>query len=178
MPMPESTTADERGAKCVAHNEAETATRLLIADPAVAASWFLVEDFNGYCFKKSLFLISELHDSWQAALRSRNRADWRVRSPHGQFRCVGFGRAFYDDEDEDLLVKEIVVGTEFALETLDVQLADFRGNAPRFYIHHFIPEGVLDMQLILARAAAAGVEVPRPVLIPRKPGAHSGWSWN
>jgi hypothetical protein len=43
---------------------------------------------------------------------------------------------------------------------------DFRLNVRQFYLCHFIPEGVLEMELALARAKVAGIEVPRPVVIP------------
>jgi hypothetical protein len=49
---------------------------------------------------------------------------------------------------------------------LGTKLSEFRYGVHDLYELHAIPEGVLDMELALARAAAAGVEVPRPVVIP------------
>lgn len=63
---------------------------------------------------------------------------------------------------------------EHNLESLGSTLYDFRRNVHEFYVWHFIPDGVLDMELALARAEEAGVEVPRPVVIPLKRDA--GWS--
>ena len=34
------------------------------------------------------------------------------------------------------------------------------------YTAHFIADGILDMELALSRAAAAGEELPRPAVIP------------
>lgn len=46
--MPEATAQKDREARCIAHNDAEREARLPIADSALAASWFIVQDLFGY----------------------------------------------------------------------------------------------------------------------------------
>jgi hypothetical protein len=225
LPLPESTPAKDREAKCIAHNEAERKARLSIADAALAASWFIVENFYGNA-RKQVFIITDLKDSWEDALPDPNRLAWSTRSVHGHFRIVDYDKRFhYSDDDEEgdvaadlppdmascgglnleslggTLVHQIRVpffrlGVPTALcASCHLQLlcsppspdapvrkemtnivgqSDFRRNVRQFYICHFLPDGVLDMELAIARAKAAGVEVPRPVVIPLK--RHAGWA--
>ncbi|KAK4097656.1 hypothetical protein N658DRAFT_526853 [Parathielavia hyrcaniae] len=100
FPLPTSTTADERAAKCVSHNEAERAVRLPMPDPAVAASWYIAEDFESYRCRKILRVIDDLRDSWEEALR--NPDDMGGNSAHGHFLQVvyGFDDGYWDSEDE------------------------------------------------------------------------------
>jgi hypothetical protein len=182
LPLPESTTAKDREAKCIAHNEAERRARLSIADAALAASWFIVENFYGNA-RKRVFIITDLKDSWEDALPNPNRLGWSTRSVHGHFRDVDYDERFHYSDDEELdeegdaaaeLPPDMVSRGEYNLESLGATLSDFRRNVHQFCICHFIPDGVLDMELALARAEAAGVEVPRPIIIPLKRDA--GWS--
>jgi hypothetical protein len=108
-------------------------------------------------------------------LRNPDGGDWLSRSVHGHFLNVSYDRRFYDSDDEELERQgkpTEFLASERSLELLGATLSYFRDNVRQFYICHFIPEGVLDMELALARAAAAGVEVPRPVVIPLTRDAH------
>lgn len=176
MPLlDQSMTANDQAARCIAHNEAERAARLPIADAAVAASWYIVESFmHGYNCSKELFFIGHLkEDSWEEALRNPDKVRWTEHSDHGYFRHVLYEKRFdYPDGDEEDRCKEFYPSVEFPLEHLGGHLSAVRDDAADFYLCHFIPEGVLDMELALARADAAGIKVPRPVVIPYRPGAH------
>ncbi|KAJ4303929.1 hypothetical protein N0V88_001529 [Collariella sp. IMI 366227] len=169
LPLPEATARKDRMARCMAHNDAEREARLLIADPAFAASWFIVEDFKAYFSRKRVFVINELQDSWEKALRTRNDRLERSRSAHGHFFNVSYDCPSSSDEEEieASWEKSCVPGQlccgEDHLENIGADLLNFRLNVKEFYSRHFIPEGVLEMELALARAAAAGIEVARPV---------------
>ncbi|KAK4153183.1 hypothetical protein C8A00DRAFT_43862 [Chaetomidium leptoderma] len=169
-----STTANDRAATCIAHNEAERGVRLPITDATIAASWFIVEDFEGYNCNKRIFVINDLKDSWEDALGD-DEEDWLSRSVRGHFLSVSYDRRFYNSDDEEL--EREGKPTEFfaperSLELLGATLSYFRDKVREFYISHFIPDGVLDMELALARAAAARVEVPRLVVIPLRRDGH------
>ncbi|KAJ4285990.1 hypothetical protein N0V88_008177 [Collariella sp. IMI 366227] len=159
LPLPETTTKKERIARCEAHNDAERETRLIIEDPVLAASWFIVEDFDAWPLRKRVFVIHDLQDSWEEALRTLDT---------GSYDCAPTS----EDEETDLTYLEdpVVPGQrcrgEERLEDLGTHLMFFRDNVNEFYVSHFIPKGVLEMELALARAEAAGIEVPRPVIIP------------
>jgi len=182
LPLPTSTTARDREAKCIAHNEAEPRARLSIADAAFAASWFIAENFYGNA-RKRVFVITDLKDSWEDALSNPNRLGWSTRSVHGHFRSVGYDERRHYSDDEELdeegdaaaeLPPDMVSRGGINLESFGGALYDFRRNVHEFYVWHFIPDGVLDMELALARAEEAGVEVQRPVVIPLK--RNAGWS--
>jgi hypothetical protein len=87
---------------------------------------------------------------------------------------VTYDRKYHGDEEDEEDEQEgrprrEFYASEYGLEWLGEKLVDFRGvrgNVFMFYQTHFIPDCVLDKQLALARAAAAGVEVERPVVIP------------
>jgi hypothetical protein len=173
LPLPEATAKKDRMARCMAYNDAEREARLPIADPALAASWFIVEDFDAYVTRKRVFVINDLQDSWEEALGTCNDRCVVSRSTHGHFFNIAYDctSSSDDEEIETGLEEPFVPGRlcrgEDRLENLGANLMDFRrGNINEFYVRHFIPEDVLEMELALARAEAAGIEVPRPVLIP------------
>ena len=185
MPMDVGTTAEERAARCIVHNEAEREERLAMADAAVAKSWYLAEDFYDGCCRKQIWVINDLKEDWEKALRQANarRPHWGpavkdtadVELVHGgQFLNVGYDRTdSYDPEVEEVDENGRPLPEFFArgysLEKIGEWLSEFRGvrgNVYMFFQTHFIPDGVLDKELALARAAAAGIEVERPVVIP------------
>ncbi|KAG7291438.1 hypothetical protein NEMBOFW57_001457 [Staphylotrichum longicolle] len=174
MPLRDlSMTAEDRAARCIRHNEAERAARLPIADATVASSWYIPESFQIRNYNKELFLICDLKDSWEDALRNPGKKYWREPSAHGYFRHVIYERKFGDsEEDDEDRERGFHPDVDQPLEMVGAALSMVRDDAQDFYTCHFIPEGVLDMQLALARADAAGVEVPRPVVIPFRPDAH------
>ncbi|KAH6844583.1 hypothetical protein B0I37DRAFT_165312 [Chaetomium sp. MPI-CAGE-AT-0009] len=173
LPLPESTTVKDRKAKCIAHNEAERRARLSIADAALAASWFMVENFYDRS-RKQVFIITDLKDSWEDALPNTNGLGWSTRSGLGEFRIGFYDERFHYSDDEELDEEDMVPREGLDLKSLGAHLYEFRYNVRPFYMYHFIPDGVLDMELALARAEAAGIEVPRPVVIPLKRDA--GWT--
>ncbi|KAG7291423.1 hypothetical protein NEMBOFW57_001442 [Staphylotrichum longicolle] len=173
LPLPEATTRKDRMTRCVAHNDAEREARLLIADPALAASWFIVEDFDADFTRKRVFVINDLQDSWEEALSTYDYQYADSRSPHGHFFDFAYDCTSSSDNEEierSLEEEPFVAGLrcrgEERLENLGTHLMYFRDNVVEFYVSHFIPEGVLEMELALARAEAAGTQVPRPVVIP------------
>ena len=173
LPLPEATAKKDRMARCIAHNDAEQEARLPIADPALAISWFIVEDFDAYCSEKRVFVINDLQDSWEEALRTCNDRCVVSRSTYGHFFNISYDYTSSSDDEEmetsweEPFVPGRLCRGEDRLENLGANLMDFRrGNINEFYIRHFIPEGVLEMELALASAEAAGIEVLRPVLIP------------
>jgi hypothetical protein len=182
MPMPASTATTEkrRVERCIAHDEAERAARLPIPDPAVAASWFIPEDLAGLGSRKRLFVIASLQDAWEDALASRApRFSSAAGSIHGRFYDIGYDDYRLgddddvDEEDRPWWASERP-GTPGSaarpLEELGHHLMDFRANnIHQFYVCHFIPQGVMAAELAVARAEAAGVEVPRPIVIRLRP---------
>ncbi|KAK4129152.1 hypothetical protein N657DRAFT_686531 [Parathielavia appendiculata] len=115
--------------------------------------------------------VSELtrdDHSWEQALEGTT--DVGGEALYGRFLRVRYDRTRdeSDSEDEDKPRREFFV-VQCRLEQLGSKLSDFRGfrgNVHRFYQTHFIPDRVLDKELAPARAPAAGVEVPRPVVTP------------
>ncbi|KAK4097651.1 hypothetical protein N658DRAFT_500172 [Parathielavia hyrcaniae] len=172
LPLPEATATKDRIARCIAHNDAEREARLLIADPALAASWFIVEDFVADFTRKRIFVVNDLQVSWEEALSTFDYQYTASRSTHGHFFDFAYDctSSSDDEEIERSLEEPFVPGQlccdEARLENLGTHLMHFRDNINEFYVRHFIPEGVLEMELALARAEAAGIEVPRPVVIP------------
>jgi len=188
LPLPASTTMEQRAARCIAHNEAERATRLAMPDAAVAASWYIAEDYDGYGTNKAVWVINDLKDSWEESFRKAHEdreqrlgtprlerhwsdveeADVGADNIYGHFLAVAYDRTYWDSEDEESEPPTEFFVRQHCLELLGEALADFlgiRGNCTTFY-HHVVGEGVLGAELELARAAAAGVEVERPVVIP------------
>ncbi|OIW26618.1 hypothetical protein CONLIGDRAFT_553489, partial [Coniochaeta ligniaria NRRL 30616] len=170
LPMPRGTTARQRAAACIAHNEEERAVRLAMADEAVARSWYIAENFCSYTTRKEMWVINELTESWEETLRRADKQGrhWWGKDPceadaeagdDGRFLSVSYERFEYDSEDEDWERRgnprrEFFVREHFLRQFGEV-LDDFRGvrgNVYRFYQTHFIPEGVLDKELAMARA--------------------------
>jgi hypothetical protein len=123
--------------------------------------------FNFYGAHKFLWIIHDLPNSWEEALRRPTHEDGEAI--HGGFLRVvyDYEKRPYESDDQDL-DRDFSLPT-YRLEQLGWTLFNFRGirsNVKRFYEDHFVPDGILDKELALARAAAAGVEVPRPVVIP------------
>jgi hypothetical protein len=181
LPLPASLTAEERAVKCIAHNKAEQTARLCMADAALSASWYImVEDLDFYASgkRKQMWAINDLKDSWEEALRKADGLDWvelqkmDKKGAYGHFLAISYDVAssWYDDEDDEDLEEdrpkpEFFV-QEHCLAWLGEEFYHFLDGNLKMFEEHFIPEGVLEMELALARAAAAGVEVPRPVVIP------------
>ena len=144
----------------MAHNKAERAARMAMDDDAaVAASWYLVVDHfrdNDYYGKGGLWELEKLDE----------------QSTRGHFLmvCYDVDRVWYvdpDDEDPGLGVSrpELFV-REHALEWLrDTFYGRIEYSIKRFE-NYFVAKGVLQAELALAAAEAAGIEVPRPVIIP------------
>ncbi|KAK4044234.1 hypothetical protein C8A01DRAFT_31547 [Parachaetomium inaequale] len=183
LPLPASTTADERAIRCIAHNKAERAVRLATADAAVAASWYVPGDFAANGTRKRIWVINDLEgELWEDGLRKVDGLQWtELRKEfdpagvYGHFLAVSYDvdPGWYDGEDEDEDSEEPVPPRpdffvrEQCLEWLGDEFFNHRhGNLRDLWTAHFIADGVLDMELALARAAAAGEEVPRPVVIP------------
>jgi hypothetical protein len=181
LPMPASTATTEKGRveRCIAHSEAERAARLSIPDPAVATSWFLPEDLAGLGSRKRLFVIASLQDSWEYALSSHAPRFSSAGSIYGRFYDIGYDDYRLgddddvDEEDRPWWASErpgTPVSAAQHLEELGHHLMDFRANnIHQFYVCHFIPQGVMDAELAVARAEAAGVEVPRPIVVRLRP---------
>jgi hypothetical protein len=179
LPMPASTTTEKgRVERCIAHNEAERAARLPIPDPAVATWWFIPDDLAGLGSRKRLFVIANLQDSWEDALASRAPRFSSADRIHGRFYDIGYdnyrlGDDDVDEEDRPWWASErpgTPVSAALPLEDLGHHLMDFRANnIHQFYVCHFIPQGVMDAELAVARAEAAGAEVPRPIVISLRP---------
>jgi hypothetical protein len=68
FPLPGTTMAMDRAVACIAHNEAERTTRLVMPDPSTAASWYLPE-LRSSSYYKVLWVINELETCWQDGLR-------------------------------------------------------------------------------------------------------------
>ena len=123
LPLPASTTADERAVKCIAHNKAERAVRLAMADAAVAASWYIPEDFSANGIKKRIWVINDLKESWEDGLRKADGLAWTELQKefdpagvYGHFLAVSYGvdPSWYDAEDEDS--EEPVLRPEFFVQ--------------------------------------------------------------
>ncbi|KAH6843500.1 hypothetical protein B0I37DRAFT_384611 [Chaetomium sp. MPI-CAGE-AT-0009] len=167
LPLPTSSSAEDLAATCIAHNEAERQARLRMSDAEVAASWYIAEDFTGNGWWKALWVIYDLGESWEEALQNTTYMDGD--SLHGRFLGVRYEKtAYYPVEDEDEPPRDFLL-MYYRLEQMGWVLSNFRGtrgNVWTFYTTHFIPDKVLDKELDLARATAAGLDVPRPVVVP------------
>ncbi|KAK4149733.1 hypothetical protein C8A00DRAFT_18623 [Chaetomidium leptoderma] len=187
LPLPACMTAEERALKCVEHNKAERAARLGMEGDAaaLAASWYLVVDDlddsvpgSTRNLRKLMWVIHDLKDSWEEALRrAEGLGRWELekldqQGAHGHFLAVSYDvdRSWYDDEgdedlDEDRPRPEFFV-QEYALEWLGEKFYQHLEWNLKEFENHFVAKGVLEVELALARAAATGVEIPRPVVIP------------
>lgn len=187
LPLAADMDAEGRARKCAAHNKAERAARMAMEDPAIAASWYFVandfrdEDYYGMAgLRKVMWVIHDLRDSWEEVLRKTEgmwsgeveKLDLDLQSARGHFLmvCYDVDRMWYidpddDDPDVDTPRPELFV-REHALESLgDTLYGHYEYGLNRFK-NHFVAKGVLEAELALAAAEAAGIEVPRPVIIP------------
>lgn len=181
--LPASTKPKERAVACIAHNEAERAVRLVLPDAAAAASWYIVEDVNYNAdYTKTIWVINELKESWEEGL-GKAKDDWDTRSyrqwfpdrypaaksnergAHGHLPQV-----YYDESDSSLSDSEDEQWErrgnprrdfhvrKFPLEEFGSALGGFRYSTVwGFYgqHQHLLVDGVLEMELSMARAFAA-----------------------
>lgn len=174
LPLPPGTGHETRAAACIAHNEVERAARLVMSHAAVAASWYLAEDFYDYTTRKTLWVINDLEeDGWEETLRRADRRGdlWNRREgdeegehgPHGgHFLEVSYDNVPDEEADEEWAMQgrppPECFAREYPLRKLGDQLGYFRGgrgNVFNFYQTHFVPEGILEKELAMARAIAA-----------------------
>ncbi|KAH6838683.1 hypothetical protein B0I37DRAFT_439948 [Chaetomium sp. MPI-CAGE-AT-0009] len=181
LPLPASMAAEERALQCVTHNRAERVVRLRMQDAALAASWYIMaEDLCATAGeRKQMWVITDLKNSWEEALKMADGLEWSElrakmyqQGAHGHFLAVSYDVAssWYDDEDNEDLEKDKprpeFFAQEYCLEWLGDKFYHFIDGNLRRFEEHFVAKGVLEAELALSRAAAAGVEVPRPVVIP------------
>lgn len=123
--------------------------------------------------RKRLFIIVNLQKDWEDELPSPERVSWysSAASTCAQFYEIAYNR-YSDDRDEywwELEEPDSSVRHWEPLGNLGSDLIKVRLDIHKFYVRHFIPHGILDMELALARAEVVGIEVPRPVVIRLKP---------
>ncbi|AEO54505.1 hypothetical protein MYCTH_2297142 [Thermothelomyces thermophilus ATCC 42464] len=170
LPLPSSTTDEERAVICISHNEAERQVRLPLPDPAVAASWYIAEDFYGS--RKILWVIHDLKDSWEEALKRTTHEGGE--GVHGHFLQVYYGYEDDSEDDEDEPPRDFYLGA-FRLEQLGWLLGDFRGvrgNVFEFFQTHFVPDRVLDKELALPTARIWTARPKATPCVSRRPEAH------
>ncbi|KAF4898939.1 hypothetical protein CGCVW01_v013570 [Colletotrichum viniferum] len=171
LPLPESSTDAERAEACIRHHEEEIRSRTLIPNEAEAVSWFLPERIMDSNNARKILTISRLEEndgddevevaSWEEPISNEEYAIERAArknpeaSRSGSFLRIDWqprkelwpsykGRDYDPNIDEEMRTR--CYGFE-AFGNACMELVD----AIEVFYNHFIPDGVLDLQLEMAR---------------------------
>ncbi|KAF4825285.1 hypothetical protein CGCTS75_v009683 [Colletotrichum tropicale] len=171
LPLPESSTDAERAEACIRHHEEEIRNRTLIPNEAEAVSWFLPERIMDSNNARRVLAINRLEEndgddevevaSWEEPISNEEyaiehaarknpeasgsgsflRIDWQ---PRKELWPSYKGRDYDPNIDKEMRTR--CYGFE-AFGNACMELVD----AIEVFYNHFIPDGVLDLQLEKAR---------------------------
>ncbi|KAL0935739.1 ArcA-like protein [Colletotrichum truncatum] len=168
LPLPQSLLDVERIEACTRHYEDESRNRLLIADKAEAASWFLPERIMDNHYARRILAINRFEDDgnndaevafWEESLGNRDPFCPAMEEPKesrsGSFLCIDW----QPRKETWQLFNGMPYSPEFRVS---FHVFGFEGFGPccmdmvdaiEIFYNHFIPDGLLDRQLEEARKA-------------------------
>ncbi|KAH9230229.1 hypothetical protein K456DRAFT_1918770 [Colletotrichum gloeosporioides 23] len=171
LPLPQSFTDAERAEACVRHYEEELRSRLLIPNVAEAVSWFLPGRIMESTYARRILPINRLEEndnddevevaSWEESISNEEYAIEHEAcmnpeaSRSGSFLCIDWQprkelwlshRGLAYDPDKDKEIRTPCYGFEI-FGNICMELVD----AVEVFYNHFVPDGVLDLELDKAR---------------------------
>ncbi|KAI8311497.1 hypothetical protein K4K61_012052 [Colletotrichum sp. SAR11_59] len=171
LPLPQSFTDAERAEACVRHHEEELQSRLLIPNVAEAVSWFLPGRIMESTYARRILAINRLEEndnddevevaSWEESISNEETAiEYEAcmnpeASRSGSFLCIDWqprkelwrsrtGRDYNPDMHKEMITP--CYGFEI-FGNICMELVD----AVEVFYNHFVPDGVLDLELDKAR---------------------------
>ncbi|KAF6813550.1 hypothetical protein CSOJ01_04572 [Colletotrichum sojae] len=155
----------ERTEACTRHYEQERKSRLAMADPEDAKSWFLPERLSDELYAWGIIVIDRLEDRWEEALgylekhpeedSSFPRQGDALRSPYGSFMKVYWQprEEVWERWEEPVTPESRVHVNRMKLELLGRGLgAQVLSQGASGFYEHFVRDGILDRELEAARA--------------------------
>ncbi|KZL75519.1 ArcA-like protein [Colletotrichum tofieldiae] len=169
LPLPQSSSDDERVEACTRHHEEEFRSRLLIADKAEAVSWFLAERIMDRRYARKIIAVNCFEDdgnddievaSWEESLS--NEEPFHVATGTDVSRSGSYLEIEWQPRKQRLY-GALVYHPDYTLPDLprvslrSRRFEDFRSSLCEMYMpsqpfyNHFVPDGVFNRQLEEAR---------------------------
>ncbi|GJC80331.1 hypothetical protein ColLi_03169 [Colletotrichum liriopes] len=171
LPLPPSFSDDERVEACIRHHEEEFQSRLLIAEKAEAASWFLPERIMDRMYARKILAVNCFEDDsddgaevapWEEALHIEKTFHVLKENPNAS-RFGSYLEVEWQPRKQQLFAhlhpKYAPPGVTFhshGFAGVGDTLFEMVQPAVPFY-KHFVPDGVLNRQLEEARKAGGSV---------------------